>query len=80
MQQEIEERGDPDHAAHIDEGSVTRNPPHRRDGERHKQQADRPRADLVDGLVHRARTKLLGKRVIPDDEERQHEQDQRSGP
>jgi hypothetical protein len=50
MERDIEERGDADHAADIDEHALARNLAHRRHEQPEQEEADRPQTHFMNGF------------------------------
>lgn len=59
MRQRIEESGDPERAAHVDELRCIKQAPRRRDAERQEQESHRPLAGLMREFHQRLRAEIL---------------------
>jgi hypothetical protein len=55
MRNTVDERPDPQHAAHANQLAEARNPAQRRDGERRQDEHQHPEAGPVDDIVERPR-------------------------
>ena len=79
MARGIDERADADHPAHVHQLIEARNPPQRRDRQRHQQEDQRPIAGAVDDVVERAGADRhrVEVEVVGRDGERHEQQNQR---